>query len=258
MHVWPAVYALMPNRQRATYERLFALVKSKLEDIAGESFSPPFFVSDYERASINAFRALFPASAHRSCHFHFVQVLWRNFPSNLQSLYTLQPQGPVRRMFQRLSALALMPLESVPALYNFIVAQAPEEDGVSDFLHYFDENWMIETAQRKRADWNHFKEYAFRTQNHMEGFHVLLRKWLNGATDPHLFRLITAFQELESSFRTKAEQVALGKSLPSGKPEYKRMNERYRELVRRWSVHSEHGAEVSKTKLLPTTRSSRF
>jgi hypothetical protein len=66
------VYALLPNRQKLTYDRLFSLIRREIP-----SWSPKTFKIDFETAAIQSIPYTFPNAMLRGCNFHFNQCSWR-------------------------------------------------------------------------------------------------------------------------------------------------------------------------------------
>ena len=70
-NVVPVIFSLLPNKQEKTSVRLFSLLKTKL------NFNPRVFKLDFETATINAIKIVFPKTEIQGCNFHFNQAIWR-------------------------------------------------------------------------------------------------------------------------------------------------------------------------------------
>lgn len=68
--VYPCLYALLPNKEQATYTKLLVELKRLVPDINTMSISV-----DFEIAVHNAFRTEFPAIEIRGCFFHLLKNL---------------------------------------------------------------------------------------------------------------------------------------------------------------------------------------
>jgi len=66
--VHPCLYALLPNKNQATYNRLLMEIKNLAPGINARSISV-----DFEIAIHNAFRTEFPNIEIRGCFFHLIQ-----------------------------------------------------------------------------------------------------------------------------------------------------------------------------------------
>ena len=62
--VIPIVYALLPNKQRLTYSRLFELLKT-----IESNLRPVSIICDFEQAAIHAFQDAFPTVRIKGCFF---------------------------------------------------------------------------------------------------------------------------------------------------------------------------------------------
>ena len=67
---FPMVYALLPNKQQGTYNRMFMMVKEAALNL-GLDITPSSAISDFEQALINALRLNFPTAEHTGCYYHY-------------------------------------------------------------------------------------------------------------------------------------------------------------------------------------------
>lgn len=65
------VYVLLGSETEETYSALFTVIR----DILPLNYDRIRFVTDYERALMNAVQQIFPNSDLLCCWFHFTQVL---------------------------------------------------------------------------------------------------------------------------------------------------------------------------------------
>ena len=70
------MYALLPNKQRQSYNRVFSLLKDAAMT-HGLDLDPATVLCDFVLAIIQALALNFPNSRHRGCYFHFMQAIWR-------------------------------------------------------------------------------------------------------------------------------------------------------------------------------------
>jgi hypothetical protein len=68
----PLVFALLPNKRRDTYARLF----TALNDLG--DFAPISIMTDFELPMIHACREAYPAATQSGCFFHLSQNLFRS------------------------------------------------------------------------------------------------------------------------------------------------------------------------------------
>src|SRR6218665_1314816 len=79
----PLVYCLIQDKTKATYIRVFEKLKELLPTL-----NPASILSDYEKATQNAIRHMFPNARLVGCLFHLGQCLWRKVQElGLSQLY---------------------------------------------------------------------------------------------------------------------------------------------------------------------------
>ena len=71
--VHPILYILLTNKQRATYIRMFEMVKSLVPNLRPECIH-----CDFEQAAISAMTECFPGVKIRGCFFHLAQSMHRH------------------------------------------------------------------------------------------------------------------------------------------------------------------------------------
>ena len=69
-NVLPSIFALLPNKTEEIYIRLF----KKILDLRPE-LNPTSIMLDYEQATINAVKKIFPQTEINGCFFHFCQSI---------------------------------------------------------------------------------------------------------------------------------------------------------------------------------------
>ena len=70
----PCVFALLPDKRKESYTRLFRQIKSWL-DVAGQQWDFDSFLSDYEQGAFLAVTDVFPGVGNDGCFFHLCKRL---------------------------------------------------------------------------------------------------------------------------------------------------------------------------------------
>lgn len=70
--VIPVVYALLPNKTRATYEKMLQELKNLVPGL-----QPQQLMADFELAAMQAFDIEFPGIIKTGCYFHLCQNVWK-------------------------------------------------------------------------------------------------------------------------------------------------------------------------------------
>lgn len=71
-NVIPVIFVLLPNKTKNIYTRLFKLIKEHIPN-----FNPNIITIDFEAATIQAIKDVFPNTQISGCNYHFNQSLWR-------------------------------------------------------------------------------------------------------------------------------------------------------------------------------------
>lgn len=131
--VYPVVYALLPNKQQATYERFFVALNSLRQ------FNPTTVSSDFEMAILNAVNTIYPSADTCGCFFHFCQCIYRKVQDcGLQAEYS---QIDFNMFIRMMAALAFVPVGSVIDSYETLLeAHAPQS--AQPVIDYFEDNFI--------------------------------------------------------------------------------------------------------------------
>lgn len=212
------VYALLPGFSADVYKDLFRFLQDRIYNIAQEkqldiAFSPSRATLDFEASAISALKTVFPNASISGCFFHFCQCLWKNMQKkDLQIRYShpVRRELPLRRMFRRLCSLSLMPASEVSSLHQTITLEAMaryhDDNDVCAFLSYFESTWM-----GRIPEWNHYRNFGPRTNNHLEAFHGSLKKTLKNEAHPNLYPFINLIRHSQRKYEKKFMNMAAGR-----------------------------------------------
>ena len=222
---FPAVYALLPNKSRATYNRFFTLLKEELQNL-GITLRPPRVLVDFELGLLQAVKLHFPDADVKGCYFHFSQCLWR-WVQNNGHVVLYRENEEFRTLIKHAAALAYLPSANVRLAWstirlNLSDGSAPAED----FVKYFTSSW---TKDFPVVMWNHFQSEEDRTNNRLEGWHNRLNR-LAGRDHPNLFQLITLLQKEEAVTEFKILQLQAGGPEMQKRAKWQRMDKRIKRL----------------------------
>jgi hypothetical protein len=194
--VYPVIFALLPDKTRRTYERVFQMVKQRARFL-GLQFQPPKLQTDYEQAIISAVRCEFPGSRLVGCMFHYGQCLWRKVQS-LGGAEEYTAEAETRQYIRRCAALAFVPLQRLDDAWLEIQGDAPDTRLCTAFSDYFVNTWLDDVCSRfPRAMWNHhdnMKMDSIRTNNSLESWHRQLKGTVSCA-HPNVFKIIRELQK---------------------------------------------------------------
>ena len=215
--VVPCVYALLPDKTEATYNRLLTEIAAHLNGNV-----PTDILFDFERAAINAAEIVFPGINVHGCFFHLSRNIWKKIQRcGLAALYENDDEFSL--MMRMIAALAFVPIADVPqAFYDLEVEIRNNfnQNGIDAVLDYFEDTYVGRQRRRRpRARpmfplelWNmhdRTQEELPRTNNHVEGWH----RRFSGNVDcshPTLWKLVKSFQREEGLVRAEINQYLGG------------------------------------------------
>jgi hypothetical protein len=129
--VLPLLYSVLPNKEQATYVKLFVMVKKHIK------IRPLSFNCDFELSIWNAIEEVWPGTCINGCYFHLTQNIWKHVQE--EKLVTSYRNGSnlnLRTAFKRLKCLAFVPTEDVIEAFELIEEHSPAE--FKPVLTYFE------------------------------------------------------------------------------------------------------------------------
>jgi hypothetical protein len=174
-----AVYCLLANKTRATYDRLLDQVKSLIPLAA-----PSVILTDFEAAAMQSFIAAFPNARITGCYFHLCQSVLRKVNEiGMKSEYEID--DALRESIRCLPALAHVPEDDVGEAFDLLVESMPAHDKMNELVSYFEHCYIRGRRLRGRGDnfgpalfpiprWNQHAaagDGIARTTNIVEGWH---------------------------------------------------------------------------------------
>ncbi|XP_003742493.1 uncharacterized protein LOC100908453 [Galendromus occidentalis] len=199
------VYFLLPDKSKATYNRVFAMLKEYALSV-GKVFQPTTVQLDFEVVCLNAIQESFPGAGVKGCNFHFCQALWRKAQElGLQPYYG---DRAVNRFLKCVAALSLVPLEEIDEAWLQIDSDSPSADhpafrALDRFKTYFISTWLENESVFPRVLWNHYRNFGARTTNHIEGWHHALNGRV-GKRHVNLFEIVSHLQKESTAIKLNA------------------------------------------------------
>ena len=234
--VIPVLFALLPNKQQSTYERLLRGVNSLRQ------FNPTSVLADFELASINAIRNVYPSVNVVGCFFHFSQCVYRKVQDcGLQTEY----REPDFNLFVRmLVALAFVPVARVVDSFDALLeAHAPAS--AQPVIDYFEDTFIGRLTRRnvRRQPlfsldmWNvsgRVTDVLPKTNNSVEGWHRGFQSSLS-CSHPSFWKFIEQLKKEEALQHFSVVQLMCGASV-LGRKKYRTCNARIQTLMSRYQT----------------------
>ena len=112
----PVAYALLPNKERPTYDKMWQLLRGLLGDESTWK-KPSVMLMDFELGAWKAFESTFPGIEVQGCFFHFRQAInYRLREMGLGACYA--KAHAFRKRVATLAAMAFVPVAMVPEVWD--------------------------------------------------------------------------------------------------------------------------------------------
>lgn len=132
--VHPIVYALLPNKQRSTYQSMFELIQGLQPD-----FLPAIFSCDFEIATITAVKNVFPAVQINCCFFHLTHNLKKKlFALGFANQYNNDAEFSLK--VKMVAALGFVAINDLDEAIEVLSAELPDE--MQPLLGWFEDNYV--------------------------------------------------------------------------------------------------------------------
>ena len=232
--VIPVIYALLPNKKRDTYSRLFSMLK-----VIAPTLAPKSVVCDYEQAVILAMQESFPGVAIKGCFFHLSQNFQRKIASTgYATLY--QTNSDFALKAKMLLAISFVPIDRIDEYFDVILEQLSDEH--TTLAEWFEDNYLGRvnrrgTSRRRPlfppALWNLYERTLNgenRTNNHAEAANRKLQVEF-GMEHPTIWKFIRTLHKIQKSRDTFLEQLIAGHAPPLKLKKYRDADDRLQNIV---------------------------
>ena len=195
--VLPCIYALLPNKQQATYTIFFKILKQLQHTLA-----PKNLTVDFEIAVLNAINTSFSGTNKKGCFFHFSQAIFQKIQSlGLQNRY--KEDEHFAHKVHMLAALAFVPLPDVIDAFKSVADESPHD--AQEVIDYFEDTYIgrLRPSGHSRALffdlalWNMCDQTTGdlpRTNNDIEGWHRRFQANV-GAYHPNFWKFIDILKQ---------------------------------------------------------------
>ncbi|KAB0802861.1 hypothetical protein PPYR_05047 [Photinus pyralis] len=232
--VHPIIYALLPNKQGATYVRLFrALIELE------PNFQPRSYSCDFEAAAITAFQGCFPDANIFGCYYH----LTHNVKKKICELGLIQNYNNDANFSLRakmVPALAFVPINDLENALDAISEALP--DDLQPLVDWFEDNYIGRRNRRGLGrrpalfgpeTWNLHQRVLDgedRTNNYAEAAHRRLTIEL-GMEHPTIWKFIVALRKIQIARDVRYEQLLAGHQPSPKKRKYREIDNRISRLI---------------------------
>ncbi|XP_052124774.1 uncharacterized protein LOC127749675 [Frankliniella occidentalis] len=208
----PLVIALLENKTRRTYEKLFDVLKTEVRRRLRKDLQPEYVSTDYEQGAISAVRTAFPDAELCACLFHLGQTFFRQVQAaGLAIVYRAEESEGMRADFHALIAIAFVPVDDVEDAFDAL--QEVSDPALRPVFQHVEDHYVRGRLQARRrggrvrqrgrpmfppALWNCYsraEQGLPRTTNTCEAWHRRLGT-LVGKNHPSLYVFLDQLQEV--------------------------------------------------------------
>ena len=231
----PCVYALLPNKRKETYIRIFRQVKSWV-GVGNRQWIFETFLSDYEQGAFKAMLEVFPGIGEEGCFFHLCKRL--DFQVKELGLMPKYRQDDAFKLrVKKLAALVFIPVSYLVATFESLSTSFLNDE--LRLLAYFENTWIGQPVGGRRLPplfphhmWNvrdRSGTGSSRTTNALEAFHHTFNSLLT-CQHPTIRKLLESLESQQNLSRSTIFKIGRGDSFRPSVQE-RRRNERIQNLV---------------------------
>jgi hypothetical protein len=165
------LFALLGNKEQATYSLLFNMVRELLSENDLSLHHKVNLITDYEESIAAAFLEVWPHATWQGCFAHFVRAVCQHIKNKKQhrEFFT---ERRYQVAIRTIMALGFVPPEDREDYYKMVKEMFKDYAVVQEFLTtYFEPQWMYnKSGRRPLSSWNWFGR-LHRTTNSVEAWH---------------------------------------------------------------------------------------
>jgi hypothetical protein len=229
----PLIYVLLQDKSETSYARVFQKVLQ-----LKPTLNPLSMMADFEKASHNAVRQVFPAVQLVGCLFHLGQCLWRKV-QDLHLADRYRDDENFRSHVKMILALSFVPSADVANAFEMLVESCPRE--VDPILDYWEDNYIGRNRRNRRAAplfaiqlWNvrdRVTDGLPRTNNSVEAWHRSFQQTID-CHHPSVFKLIGQFRKEQDKVEIDIARFQAGnRQAEASKAKYVQLSRRLCTLV---------------------------
>ena len=122
----PFVYSLLESKEEVAYAKVLEVTFAAAERFGIRVVRPPKIMTDFELSTINASKNY--SNNVKTCFFHLCQNVFRRVQmEGLQGKYNDEDDDSIQMALRMMCALAFIPSTDVPAYFDEIANDFPEE-----------------------------------------------------------------------------------------------------------------------------------
>ncbi|KAK3757730.1 hypothetical protein RRG08_010888 [Elysia crispata] len=211
----PMFYFLLPNKKQETYEVMLGLLIDECQK-RGLIFSPSRINLDFESATHQAFKKVFPEIDIFGCNFHLKQAWLRKCNElGLKKDYE-DKESEIHKWMRILFGMPFLPSEQViPFFCIEATCLSPIDPRIEELEEYLLKNY-IESQNLPPSMWASQDLSRPRTTNCCESFHAHFQKFFQNS-NPNIFTLINRLGDVQQLTLMKFSAISKGENAKTRK-----------------------------------------
>lgn len=214
-HVFPSIFCLTKNKKKETYLNIIEIIKQMKPNLY-----PRIIKSDFEYASITAFKESFLNVTISGCQFHLGKKVQRKLGEyGLTMQFRHSPL--IKKYVKSLICLSYVRIDKVIETFNEIAGDHSFPIILKTLYDYFFENYVNQSNNTRYPLEFWHASYAIennipRTNNAIEGWHNVFNSSFNNYKYSFI-KLAKSLKDEEDIIRIKKIRLDLGHNLPRKK-----------------------------------------
>ena len=144
-HTLPAIHSLLSAKTQELYKAIFENIAIHIPQL-----KPVASMSDWESASRNAIREVFPGINVYGCWFHYSQRIWAK-TQKLGLSHGFKNTPEITRFIRQLMAIPFLPAPLIYPTYTLIstpTLENEETDKLTELKNYVRKHWLVKKPQK--------------------------------------------------------------------------------------------------------------
>ena len=266
--IWaPQVFALMKNKNKASYQFLFRTLTGEARRLLQRDISPAYVGVDFESTVIDLIPEFFPQSSTAGCLFHLTQIWWRILArEGLVSKYKDEGEENFRSFFRAACGLALVPVDDVVECFGIWKRDAPRS--LAPLITHIENYYVLgkrwgrgrRPPKYPPALWNcreRVQQNRPRTSNTAEGWNNRIRVVI-GKHHPSFYQLLEEMKAEMKDAKQHVLQHAFGRSPPKKRLKWTTVDRQIERMVDNYDQYKVAGTQLEFMKGVGHNLAGRF
>lgn len=209
----PCVYFLLPSKSKDCYVSMFQYLKSACQD-HDLNLTPNSIHLDFEIATHEAAKQIWPNVCVKACQFHLSQAWYRKIQSLGLTKEYKDTESPVGQWLKLFFGLSFLNPEEVEECFVFdIFSEAPDCERAIEFADYVVNTYIDQSSKFPPILWANSDLEIKRTTNGCESFHNEFGNLFYNS-HPNIFDFLDKIKSMQTKTYLKVRASRIQAPLP--------------------------------------------